>query len=79
MTFYVIQDSDWDWDDHGFIVKADSPEQAAEKIGPTLDADGCHFKVAEINLIGFISWDKETGVEPFQPLMSRPGLNMAGL
>ena len=68
MPFYVLQDSDWDWDApdfQGVIARADGPREAAEKIGPTLDCDGANLKVAEVNLIGFIDWERDTGAGQF--------------
>lgn len=71
MPYYVLQDEDWDWDtpsDPGIIVEADTPEEAATKALRNLDCDGIGFKVAEINLIGFIGWDFEHGLDEFVPL-----------
>ncbi|MCH7938015.1 MAG: hypothetical protein IH994_13155 [Proteobacteria bacterium] len=79
MPWFAVQDSDWDWDTAdgpAIIVEADTPEDAVkaayEKSGGFSGCDGCHCKVAEINLIGFMGGGRDVTPEwqweDFQPL-----------
>ena len=72
MPWYAVQDSDWDWecgDGDAIIVQADSPElavrEAYSKSRGFGGGDGIHCKVAEINLVGFLSGGREMG-SPWQ-------------
>lgn len=56
MKIYLIQDSDWDWNDDDYparMIKADSPEDAAiqfcNEVNETEPLDGAGLKIAEIN------------------------------
>lgn len=68
MTWYAVQDSDWDWnspDGAAAIVDAETPEEAVKlalKSWSDKMGDGGHLKVATLNLTGFIEFEVTNGV-----------------
>ena len=66
MTWFAVQDSDWDWDQadgQAVLVEADTPENAVklayEKTNGFEGCDGVHCKVAELNMVGFMGGGRD--------------------
>lgn len=81
MTWYAIQDSDWDWDSGECpteIVDADTPEEAVRSLlesNPAAWADGGNLKVSELRLAGFAGYEIVDGkvvMDEFQPFDDSP-------
>ncbi len=77
MTWYAVQDSGWDWDSadgEAVIIEAETPEGAAKNAlqnGMAGDADGGDLKVAVLDLVGFVDFDRVDGaiaVGEFRPI-----------
>lgn len=61
MAWYIVTDSDWDWDSEAgdTVVEADSPMEAVQKVmvkwcretAPQRPFDGATLKVGEIKLV----------------------------